>query len=308
MKTLTEHLQDYFDWRRSLNLSPETIAKNKYGIKPFLSWLDTTYRVTTPEGIYRDHLIAWQKHIAGMKNRAGHPLKPRTINTYNEGIKGFLTWLADGGHIRKSYPDLVRYVKKPITLPGSILSHAKMRRMLSAIPTNDLLGYRDRAMLELLYSSGVRSAELLGLNTFDVDVKSRTMMVTGKGRKQRVVPIGKTALRHVTTYIKAVRPYLLQDPTQTALFIGHKGERLKYRAFLKCVHAHARRLGYDGVSPHTFRRSCTTELIRGGANMYHVKELLGHESLDTLKHYTRLTINDLKNTHAKCHPRERDKE
>jgi site-specific recombinase XerD len=308
MKTLTDHLQDYFDWRRSLNLSPETIAKNKYAIKPFLIWLEATYQVTTPEGIYKDHLFAWQKHIAGMKNKKGHLIKPRTINTYNEGIKGFLTWLAESGHIRKSYPDQVRYVKKPITLPGSILPHAKMRKMLSAIPTADPMGYRDRAMLELLYSSGVRSAELLGLNAFDVDLKNRTMMVTGKGRKERVVPIGRTALRHLETYLVAVRPYLLQDPTETALFLDHKGGRLKYRAFLKCVHAHARRLGYDDVSPHTFRRSCTTELIRGGANMYHVKELLGHESLDTLKHYTRLTITDLKKTHAKCHPRERDKE
>lgn len=306
MKTLKQHLQNYFDWRRSLRLSPETIAKNKYGIKPFLTWLETVHQVTTPERIYKDHLYEWQKHIAGMKNKEGHPLKPRTINTYNEGIKGFLTWLADNGHVRKSYPDLVRYVKKPITLPGSMLPHAKIRKMLSGIPASEPLGYRDRAMLELLYSSGVRAAELLGLNTFDVDFKHRTMMVTGKGNKQRVVPIGRTAMRHLETYIKAVRPYLLQDNTQTALFLNHNGGRLKYRAFLKCVHTHAGRMGYEDVSPHTFRRSCTTELIRGGANIYHVKELLGHECLDTLKHYVKLTINDLKKTHEKCHPRERD--
>jgi integrase/recombinase XerD len=308
MKTLEDHLQDYFDWRRSLKLSPETILKNKYGIKPFLRWLETTCQIPTPEAICRQHLLEWQKHIAAMKTRAGRPIKPRTINTYNEGIKGFLTWLADNGHIRKDYPDRIRYVKKPLRLPGSILPHAKMRKMLSRIPTTDPLGYRDRAMLEVLYSSGVRAAELLGLNTFDVDFKNRTMMVTGKGDKQRVVPIGRTALRHLETYIKAVRPYLLQARGESALFLNRKGGRFKYRALLKCVHTHARRLGYDDVSPHTFRRSCTTELIRGGANMYHVKELLGHESLDTLKHYAQLTINDLKKTHEKCHPRERDGE
>lgn len=308
MKPLKAHLQDYLGWRRSLNLSAETIAKNTYSIRPFLTWLETVHQVTTPECIHKDHLYQWQKHIAGMTNKDGHPLKPGTVNTYNEGIKGFLTWLSDNGHVRKNYPDLIRYVKKPITLPGSILPHAKMRKMLSRIPTNDLMGYRDRAMLELLYSSGVRAAELLGLNTFDVDFKHKTMMITGKGNKQRVVPIGKTAIRHLETYLKAIRPYLLQDRGEAALFLNPKGGRLKYRAFLQCVHGHAGRLGYDDVSPHTFRRSCTTELIRGGANMYHVKELLGHESLDTLKHYTKLTINDLKKTHAKCHPRERDSE
>ncbi len=306
MKPLKSHLTDYFDWRRSLNLSPETIDKNKYGIKPFLHWLETSRQVTTPRGITKDHLYDWQKQIAGMTNREGHPIKPRTINTYNEGIKGFLSWLADNGHLPSGYSDLVRYVKKPVTLPGSILSHEKMRKMLSCIPTTDLLGYRDRAMLELLYSSGVRSAELLSLDTFHLDFKNGTMIVTGKGNKQRMVPVGRTALRHLETYIKAIRPFLSKDPLENALFLTARGARLKYRAFLKCVHTHAERMGYDGVTPHTFRRSFTTELIRSGANMYHVKELLGHESLDTLKHYVRLTINDLKKTHEKCHPRERD--
>lgn len=308
MKTLQEHLNDYFDWRRSLKLSPETIAKNKYSIRPFIQWLDTTCHAVTPEEIYKDHLYEWQKHIADMKNREGHPIRPRTINTYNEGIKGFLTYLADRGYIRKDYPGFVQYVKKPFTLPGSVLTHAEMRKMLRRIPTQDAIGYRDRAMLELLYSSGVRAAELLGLNTFDVDFKNRTMIVTGKGNKQRVVPIGRTALRHLETYIKAIRPYLLHDRTEKSLFLNHKGKRLPYRTLLKSVHAHARRAGHTHITPHTFRRSCTTELIRGGANMYHVKELLGHESLDTLKHYTKLTINDLKKTHEKCHPRERDKD
>lgn len=306
MKSLKEHLNEYFDWRRSLKLSHETILKNKYGIMPFIRWLETKYQIDSPDRLYKEHLHEWQKHLAGMKTKEGYPIKPRTVNTYNEGIKGFLTWLADNGHIHKDYPDMVRYVKKPVTLPGSVLPHAKMRKMLNRIPTNDLTGYRDRAMLELLYSSGVRAAELLGLNTFDVDLKNRTMFVTGKGNKQRVVPIGRTAVRHIETYIKAIRPYLLQDSRENALFLNNKGKRLKYRSFLKCVHTHARRLGYNSVSPHTFRRSCTTELIRGGANIYHVKELLGHESLNTLKHYTRLTINDLKKTHEKCHPRERD--
>jgi DNA primase catalytic core len=243
-----------------------------------------------------------------LEHRGKLHVKPRTINTYIEGVKGFLTWLADNGHMRKEYPEIVRYVKKPVTLPGSVLPHAKMRKMLSCIPTNDLTGYRDRAMLELLYSTGVRAAELLGLNTFDVDFRNKTMMVTGKGNKQRVVPIGRTAIRHIETYLTAIRPYLLQDHGENAFFLNGKGKRLKYRAFLKSVHIHSRRMGYDDVSPHTFRRSCATELVRSGANMYHVKELLGHESLDTLKHYTNLTINDLKKTHEKCHPRERDRE
>lgn len=306
MKKLTEHLQEYFDWRRSLKLSPLTIEKNSYGIEPFIEWLATVHGVTVPQEIYRDHLYGWQKYLSNRKNLQGHPIRPRTINSHNGSIKGFLSWLADQGHIPREYPDLLQYVKKPFTLPKSVLTHDKMRILLDNIPTNDLMGYRDRAMLELLYSTGVRAAELLGLNTFDADLKNRTMMVTGKGEKQRVVPMGKGAAKHLSLYISSIRPYLLQDVEQTALFLSRTGKRLSYQTFLRCVRIHSRRMGFNDVSPHTFRRSCTTELVRSGANIYHVKELLGHESLDTLKHYTMLTINDLKKTHEQCHPRERD--
>ena len=141
-------------------------------------------------------------------------------------------------------------------------------------------------MLEVLYSTGIRVGELLGLNVTDVDLDNATAVVLGKGNKQRVVPIGKTALRLLESYLKAVRPFLLSRADEPALFLNHAGQRMPY---------------------HTFRRSCTTELIRAGANLYHVKELLGHEDLETLKHYTKLTIEDLKATHARCHPREQEK-
>jgi site-specific recombinase XerD len=161
-------------------------------------------------------------------------------------------------------------------------------------------------MLELLYSTGLRVSEMLGLNITDVDFTHATAIVLGKGNKQRVVPIGKTALRLTQSYLKAVRPFLVRDHGQVALFLDRFGKPMPYATFLRRVHRYTAQAGLDiNVTPHTFRRSCTTELIRGGANLYHVKELLGHETLDTLKHYAKLTINDLKATHHKCHPRER---
>ncbi|MFT5241464.1 MAG: integrase/recombinase XerC [Candidatus Promineifilaceae bacterium] len=162
-------------------------------------------------------------------------------------------------------------------------------------------------MLELFCSSGVRAGELLGLNLGDVELSARTAVVMGKGRKQRVVPFGNTAALFIETYIKAVRPHLMTNTAESALFIDSNGKRIPYHVLRRMVHACREASGLDiVVTPHTFRRSCTTELLRSGANMYHVKELLGHESLDTLKHYARLTITDLKRTHRKCHPREKD--
>jgi integrase/recombinase XerD len=163
-------------------------------------------------------------------------------------------------------------------------------------------------MIELLYSSGLRSAELLGLDVGDVDFEQATAIVTGKGSKQRVVPIGRTALRFLESYLKAMRPFMVRNPAERAMFLNRQGGRLRYNAFCQIVATCAGGSGVEKVriTAHTFRRSCATELLRGGANMYHVKDLLGHESLNTLRHYAKLTIVDLKKEHRRCHPRERD--
>lgn len=306
MRTLDGLLNEYLDWRRSLKMSPETIEKNLYGIRQIVRWLKRTYGITQPGQIRREHLYNWQKHISSQKTSQGHPLKPRTINTHNESIKGFFKYLALHGHVSKSLLHDIHYVKNPRKLPGSVMSHEQVQDMLKNVSLNNEFGYRDRAMLELLYSAGIRAAELIGLDVEHVDLKNRTAVVTGKGDKERIVPIGKTAHKFLENYVVAIRPYLLNCHTEKALFLNKKGERIKYRYLLRRIHYYADLSEMENITTHTFRRSCTTELIRAEANMYHVKELLGHESLDTLRHYTKLTINDLKKTHEKCHPREKD--
>jgi integrase/recombinase XerD len=117
----------------------------------------------------------------------------------------------------------------------------------------------------------------------------------------------KTIDIYIENYLNGIRPHLQANLEEKALFLYQFGQRYPYHTLRRRLHAYAGKAGIDiQVTPHTFRRSCTTELLRGGANMYHVKEMLGHESLDTLKHYARLTITDLKKTHRKCHPRERE--
>jgi site-specific recombinase XerD len=153
----------------------------------------------------------------------------------------------------------------------------------------------------------LRAGEILALDVEGVSFDTKTLRVMGKGHKERVVPVGKTALRFLKSYIIAVRPFFVHDPHESALFLDRTGRRYAYHNLQSMIRHRTRKMKFDvHVTAHTFRRSCTTELIRGGANMYHVKELLGHESLDTLKHYARLTIVDLRKTHEKCHPREVD--
>lgn len=305
-RTFNDLLRDFLERCEVLNYSPRTIRDYRRQLRVFFLWMESHYEIRTADRLGREHLEAWLRHFAARRTPGGLPLRTKTVRLRVAVVRSFMKYLAQQGDIRKDLPDMLVSPKDEQMLPTSVLTHAQVRRLLGRVDTGTPIGYRDRVILELLYSSGIRAAELLALDVGDVDMKCATARVMGKGRKQRMVPIGKTALRYLETYLVAVRPVMTRDdPHDQALFINYQGERLKYNGLRRLVHIHSQPLDFDmAVSAHTFRRSCTTELIRGGANMYHVKELLGHESLDMLKPYTKLTIQDLKKTHAKCHPRE----
>lgn len=308
-KRLRDLLTAYLDFQRSLQVSPYTIKGIRYGANGFLLWLEQTCRVRYVDELRRRHIPAWLKYLSGYRTSKGFALKPRSVNKRIETVRGFLSYLTREGYVQRSLLEVLLYVKEPSLLPTSVLSHAQMKKLLDAVPTDEAEGYRDRTMLELLYSSGIRVAELLGLNLDGIDLGSGTALVMGKGRKERVVPMGRTAVKFLESYLQGIRPHLEQNPEEKAVFLDPNGKRYPYHVLRRRLHAYAGKAGISiRVTPHTFRRSCTTEMLRGGANMYHVKEMLGHESLDTLKHYARLTITDLKKTHAKCHPRERGEE
>ena len=307
MKTTSDFISDYLGHLRSIFYSPATIRGNKSYLLRFDQYLRENLGLSTIAGLRREHLKNWHCRFIDLRTPKGYPLKATSINRHNAAIRSFLKYLADHNIINRGLADYLPAVKEPHCLPGSVLDHGQVKKLLAKIPTDTSEGYRNRAMLEMLYTSGIRAGELLGLDVKDIDFKTRTALVTGKGNKERIVPIGKEALRHLETYVVAVRSYLLKHRPETALFVSRRGKRLSYQTFCRIVSESGKKAGLEeAITAHTFRRSCATELIRSGANIYHVKELLGHESLDTMKHYAKLTIVDLKKTHKKCHPREKD--
>lgn len=308
MTTLKDLLAAFLAHEHDRNFSPCTLRNHRYTLAGFLDWLQTRQEVAAADQLRKAHLDAWLKHLNGHRTPRGLPFKAQSLNLHIIAARTFLEYLAARGFVPIGLPPVLQCVRTPSLLPKGALTHAQARKLLAKLPTGTPEGYRNRAMIELLYSSGLRAAELLGLDVGDVDFAHATATVTGKGNKQRVVPIGRTALRCLESFLKAVRPFMLRDRAERAVFLDRQGQRLRYNAFAQIVRACAARAGLDGVhiTAHTFRRSCATELLRGGANMYHVKDLLGHETLNTLKHYAKLTITDLKKTHEKCHPRERD--
>lgn len=306
--------QEFFESRRARQASPQTLDRLRFALNPFRSFLADRFEVCTADRLRVEHMDAYQRHLTERRTAKGLPLKATTINTRIKSVRTFLDFLHERGFLARRLSSCLVYVREPKLLPTSVLNHAQVRRLLRPIDTTTALGIRDRAALELFYSSGIRIGELQRLTPNDIDLERAVAKVYGKGRKERYVPIGKTALRWLTSYLFAVRPFLLarrradEEPGKTPpLFLGSSGSLWTFCNIRVRIHKYAKRARLDVVvTPHTFRRSCATEMIKGNANLYHVKELLGHETLEMLQHYAKLDITDLQRTHARCHPREKD--
>ena len=305
-RTLMHWIDSFTDHLRLRNYTPQYVRDVGHKLRRFAGWLQKNAELTTLERLQPEHLRKWNSHILGIVNRKGMPCKPPYIYRHLVCIRQWLKYLAERGVVPLSLGEVVQMIRIPDHLPGSVLTHAQARKLLMAVPTNTPWGYGCRAILEVLYSSGLRAGEFIRLKLSDVDYENKTLLITGKGNKQRVVPVGRTAMRYLETYVKAVRPFFAK-PGKDHLFLSKGGVALCHHKLTDCIHYAARCAKFDQrVTCHTFRRSCATELIRNGANIYHVKELLGHEKFDTMRHYAMLTIVDLKKTHEKCHPREKE--
>lgn len=308
MKTLQDRLADYIRGAEARNQSPVHLRCLRFNVLRTLRWLEECHGVTRAEQLLPQHLDAWFRHVSTRRTRKGVPLKITSVFKQIQTDRVFVMWLEKTGAVTTGLHDHLPFMKLPQLLPVSVLDHRKMTRLLDGMEALTPEDHRRRAMMEVLYSSGVRVAELLGMDTESVDLESGVVRVLGKGSKERVVPIGITARRLVESYMKGVRPLLMRVTGQTALWLNRAGERMPYHTFRRELKAAVEESGIqEPVTAHTFRRSCATELIRAGANIWHVKDLLGHENVETLNHYVRLTAVDLKATHKKCHPRERER-
>ena len=182
-----------------------------------------------------------------------------------------------------------------------------MFRMLDLPDREGVLGLRNLAIMELLYSCGLRVSELAGLDQEDVDADRRLVRVIGKGDKERVVPVGRTALRAVARYLEAVRPLrerASKDADREAVFLNNRGGRLTTRSMARIIKKYAAACGLGSdVSPHALRHTFATHMLEGGADLRSVQEILGHASLSTTQKYTHVTLDRLMAVYDKAHPR-----
>ena len=231
-------------------------------------------------------------------------LSPRTIQRQLSAARSFFRYLLREKHVSKNPVTSVSAPKASKRLPEN-LDADRMARLLE-IPGDTPLVKRDRAILELLYSSGLRLAELTGLDIGDVDLADATVSVTGKGGKDRVIPVGKQALKALRDWL-AVRP-TLADADERAIFVSQRGSRLSRRSVQSRVEHWAKRQGIDSrVYPHLFRHSFATHLLESSHDLRGVQELLGHANISTTQVYTHLDFQHLAQIYDKTHPRARAK-
>jgi integrase/recombinase XerC len=278
-------------------LSPLTTAAYLQDLTALVAWCDgRKLEAWTQLDSQHVRIFAAQSHAAG--------LAPRSVQRRLSAVRTFCGYLQREGLARANPAVDVRAPKAGRRLPQTL--DADQMAQLLAAPADDALAQRDLAIMELLYSSGLRLAELVGLDLTAIDLADRTVRVLGKGSKTRIVPVGSKAVTALRAWLKERAGLAPQD--QTALFVGRNGRRLGARAIQLRIAAAAKAAGLPvGVHPHLFRHSFATHLLESSKDLRGVQELLGHADISTTQIYTHLDFQHLARTYDQAHPRARRK-
>jgi integrase/recombinase XerD len=291
------------------NYAPRSIEGLLSYLNRFLAWLGEK-GTTDIAAVTKETVRDYQTFLFEQINGRGQPNTVHYQNTKLQAVKSFFMFLAENDYLPTDPSRTIAYAREPKRLPRSILNPSEMKKLLHTPDTKTALGYRDRTIMEVLYSSGIRKEELLNLLLTDVDYNDGFLRINaGKGNKDRVVPIGRIACRYLENYVKAVRPTFIRNPYDNHLFLSLRGNRLSKNMVWEIVKSCSHKAKIKKtVSPHTFRHTCATLMLRNNANIRHIQDLLGHASLDSTQVYAHVSITDLKEVHKRCHPREKDKD
>jgi tyrosine recombinase XerC len=240
-----------------------------------------------------DYLVL-RKYLAKLKEKN---LKVRTVNRHLSTLRSFFKFLVREGHL-KNNPIVSLFSPKQEKHLPLFLTEEEVTKLIMIVQTKDERGLRDRAILETFYSTGIRVSELMGLNIQDVDFIGGVIKVLGKGKKERLAPIGDVAIASIRAYLEK------RKKQEEALFLNKSGRRITDRGIRNIVVKYVRLASIKrGVSCHTLRHSFATHLLNRGADLRSVQELLGHVNLSTTQIYTHLTTDRLKSVYDKAHPR-----
>jgi integrase/recombinase XerD len=301
-----EYLAKYLDLLKAQRSSERTVTGYAFEIRSFLRFLEER-GVTDLRSVARKDVDDYQTFLYYYRKENGKPYTTDTQITKLTVLRSFFKTLVRVGLLLFNPAQNIEYPRRGEKLPHEILPRKDVRKILSAPDTGTVYGYRDRTMLEVLYSTGIRPMEMAALTVDDVDLDEGFLRITeGKGLKDRTLPLGEIAGKFLAEYIAHVRSHLEKNGSRTILFLTRSGRAFDRSAIHKKLRTYARRCGIEAnVSARAFRSTMATDMLRGRADIRRIQEMLGHKSLDTTQIYARVMRDDLKKVHRKSHPRER---
>ena len=282
-------------------LSANTLAAYRRDLRLFAQWLQSQSPPTALHSASETQIQQYQAHLFTSAHKAS------TANRRLSALKRFYAWAVRERHISQDPSLRLQAAKTPLRVP-KLLSEAQVESLLAAPNCNTPLGLRDRAMLELMYASGLRVSELVALTLLQISPLEQVLRITGKGNKERLVPFGAVASDYLQRYLATARPALLGGRQTEAVFITARGSRagqaMSRVMFWQLVKKYALQAGIlVPLSPHTLRHAFATHLLNHGADLRAVQMLLGHADISTTTIYTHIARERLASLHAQHHPR-----
>lgn len=287
-----------------LNYSERSIASYVLEIRRFLKFAHQQ-GLSQISGLTRQHLYAYRSYLSSYVFR-GRKLKAASQGHRLSAVLVFVRALVRLDYLLVDISQGVELPRRNSTIPRVVLSEGETLCLLEGPNVSRLAGLRDRAILEMLYATGLRNFELCGLDTTDLDPAEGLVLVrAGKGGRDRKVPMGREAWIWVEEYLARCRPQWLADAAEQGLFLGRFGKRIAKQDLTLMVARWAKRVGLQKrVTPHCLRHTCATHMLRRGASLRHLQVMLGHQSVNTTQVYTRVELSDLRKVLKRCHPRE----
>jgi len=298
----TGRLLELYEDDLSVRYTERTPPSYMPHVYTFLAWL--LDRGIDLSAVRTEDLLAYQSELYAARKKDGRPYAASYQSIRLSVLKSFFRFLTRRGYLLHDPSAEIEHPKAESRLPRTILTKEEAKRILEAPEGKTPRGMRDRAILETLYATGIRASELSNLTPYDVDTEERTLrVVLGKGRKDRNVPLTRAAAQAIETYLVKGRAQLGRS---RFLFLQDRGGRMDRSTLARIVGFWAKEARVKKhVTPHVFRHSVATHLLRGRADIRHIQALLGHASLKTTERYTRVEVQDLRDVIRRAHPRGR---
>ena len=291
MINISKEIEDYMNYLSlERQLSPNTIDGYKRDLEDFYKFINKSYN-----HINKDDII---DYITYLNKKVG----PKTINRHIVSIKNYFKFLEKNNYISSNPTTDITGLKTPKKMPR-VLSIEEVDKLLD-IEVKDAYSSRNKAMLELMYSSGLRVSELLNLTLNNIDFNMNLVRIYGKGSKERIVPISEIATKYLDEYINLYRNTLVKNKVTDLLFLNSRGSKLSRQGFFKILKEIALIKGINReISPHVLRHSFATHLLNNGADLRSIQTMLGHENIETTQIYTHVSNNYVKENYEEAHPR-----